>query len=245
MNHIDLPDNEVEDDLHIAVVLAGGVGTRFGADVPKQLSMLQGQTILGHTLRALSGEETFDLFRIVANSEWRTEIEAVVESALPPGMEYEIVPGGASRNESVWNAIKDLPGRSGTCIVHDGVRPLVRLSLLRSVRDSLSTHTAIVPIIDAVDPLFFVKDGIVQAIGDRRSIFRGQSPQGFNLKILWQTLASLGVLNMGQYETLYEALFHVYPNARIGTVNGDPDNIKVTKSVDRFIVNSILSEEMR
>ena len=227
----------------LAVVLAGGLGTRFGSSRPKQLAKLNGKTVLSHTLARLSVNGLFSTCVIVANLDWYDEIQDAIEESLID-VETVLVAGGANRNESVWNAIEAVDASDETkCIVHDGVRPLVSEKLVRGVLDALDYGDSVIPIIDSVDPLVRVVDGRVTTIESREAVFRGQSPQGFRLGALRHAFNTVGLDKLGQYSTIYEILRLADSEAEILTINGDLNNIKITLPLDRIVATELLSKD--
>lgn len=225
----------------VAIVLAGGLGTRFGGAQPKQLAELNGRPVLAHTLSRFVRPELFSQCVIVANSDWFGPIQEVV-TKVSTGVPTLLVPGGASRNESVWNALRAVRlGDNTKCLVHDGVRPLVTEKLIRSVLDALDLSDSVLPVIDSIDPLVSVDHGRVIDIESRQVVYRGQSPQGFHLGTLRNTFESIGLEEMSRYSTVYEVLRRFDPEADISTVAGDLDNLKITQPIDHVIAEELLT----
>ena len=232
--------SEVSGGDALAIVLAGGLGTRFGGTKPKQLAELNGRPILWHTLSRFVRPEIFSSCVIVANAEWISPIQNVVNQ-VSSDVPTIIVSGGSSRNESVWNALKAVCLEDNTkCLVHDGVRPLVSEKLIRSVLDALDLSDSVLPIIDSIDPLVSADNGMVVNIESRESVYRGQSPQGFRLGMLRNTFKRFGPEELGRYSTIYEVLRMVDPDAEIRTVIGDLDNLKITQPIDHVIAGELL-----
>lgn len=227
----------------VAVILAGGMGTRMRTSVPKQLLHLAGEPILQRTLRKFAHADRFDAVAVVANVEWYDTIAQIAKHALGERIQFFLVEGGESRNESVLNALQMFSAQDNVrCLVHDGVRPLVTDNLLNAVLDALSSSRAVVPVIDAVDPLFRVVDGTVKRVEARNEVFRGQTPQGFWLQELRLALLRLGPEVIGRYSTLYEVLQLIHPDIKISCIAGEPDNLKITQPVDLLTAEQIFRE---
>lgn len=178
---------------------------------------------------------------VVANPSWKEEIELDVRRASV-STPLTVVDGGSSRNESVKNGVNALPAGSASenILVHDGVRPLFTNDLVARVLHRLETACAVVPVIPSADPLFEVSNGEVTQVVSRKEVLRGQSPQGFKRSVLVPLLNSLSVSRLSENSTLYELIQRHRPEANIGTVEGEFENIKVTQPVDQAIVSSIL-----
>src|SRR5258708_4495152 len=121
-----------------ALVLAGGSGDRFGAELPKQFVRLAGEPILSRALRAIASAAV-DQLVVVTHPSWLAETRQLVE-ALELGVPTSIVVGGMTRNESTRNGLVSLDAADDDIVlIHDAVRPLVsREVILRSIEPILS-----------------------------------------------------------------------------------------------------------
>ena len=223
----------------IVVVLSGGSGARFGAQQPKQLTELGDRTILEHTLGTVAELESVRRVAIAANVSYVEQISTLAGSVLPPDR-LTIANGGATRNRSVYNALAACGDVSGCdVLVHDAARPLATASLFEAVRSALRDHSCVVPVVDAVDPMFDLESGRITAVRPKRSLARGQSPQGFHGYLLWNALRRDAEADMDR-ETLFEAVLACYPNEQVFGVPGEDANIKVTLPLDAVIALELL-----
>lgn len=230
----------------VAIILAGGAGSRFGGPNPKQLVSLAGQPILAHTLRKFStNDASIDMAVIVGNADWELEIKEVCERNFGK-QQYQLVSGGESRNASVHAAVDALYGYDeARVLIHDGVRPLVSKELISRVTNSLSGAGCVMPVIPSVDPIVQVSEGMVIDFQDRSSYYRGQSPQGFWLTDLRHAFkkAEETFGSDGPFSTVYELVRFSDPDFVIRTVPGDLNNLKITMPVDHLMAGRLLLEE--
>ncbi|TMC61237.1 MAG: bifunctional 2-C-methyl-D-erythritol 4-phosphate cytidylyltransferase/2-C-methyl-D-erythritol 2,4-cyclodiphosphate synthase, partial [Chloroflexi bacterium] len=113
-----------------AILLAAGEGNRFGPELPKQFVRLAGEQILARSLRVIAAAGV-DTIVVVANPNWLAETQAVV-AAEAPGIPTSVLVGGATRNESTRNGLAGLHAApDDVIVVHDAVRPLVPLEVIR------------------------------------------------------------------------------------------------------------------
>ena len=152
-----------------AIIVAAGRGTRAGGEIPKQWQSLAGRPVLAHTLDAFAGLRRV----LVIHPDDRARA-----NALAPGV--EIVTGGATRAQSVRNALESL-AESGVdkVLIHDGARPLVSPAQIARIVDALETSPAAAPALAVTDALWKGAEGRVIGTQTREGLWRAQTPQGF------------------------------------------------------------------
>ena len=224
-----------------AIVLAGGDGNRFGGELPKQLVRLAGDPILLRTLRAIA-QPPVDRIVVVAHSAWLTETEAVVASAAL-SMPVRVVAGGATRNESTRAGLAALGADpEDIVIVHDAVRPLVPHDVVERSIEPIATGRAdgTDTVIPSADTLVIVEDGRVVEVPDRSRYRRGQTPQGFRMRVLAQAYeAASRAGDLAATDDCSLVLRYV-PGVRIEAVAGDEVNVKITTRIDVVMADRML-----
>jgi ribitol-5-phosphate 2-dehydrogenase (NADP+) / D-ribitol-5-phosphate cytidylyltransferase len=223
------------------MVLAGGSGDRFGAEMPKQFVRLAGEPILARTLRAIASAGIDELI-VVAHPSWVAETQEVVAS-LDLAMPTAIVAGGQTRNESARNGLERLHADDDDIVlIHDAVRPLVpREVILRSIEPILSGRAdATDTVIPSADTLVVVEGDVVVEIPERAPFRRGQTPQTFRMSVIrraYDAAAAAGDLQATDDCTL--VLRHV-PDARVVAVPGDEVNLKITTRTDMVLADRMI-----
>jgi 2-C-methyl-D-erythritol 4-phosphate cytidylyltransferase len=224
-----------------AIVLAGGDGNRFGAEIPKQFIRLAGDPILVRSIRALV-DAGVDQLVGVAHASWVAETERLLADLDLP-IAVTIVAGGATRNESTWNGLRALEAADeDVVLVHDAVRPLVpREVVLRSIEPVLSGRAdGADTVIPSADTLVVVDGDLVVEIPDRSRFRRGQTPQVFRKAILAAAYeAAQRAGDLGATDDCSLVLRHV-PDARIVAVAGDEVNLKITTRVDLVLADRMI-----
>ena len=115
------------------VIPAGGVGTRLGRRLPKQFLSLGGEPIITLTLRHFLRHPEVAVVVVAAPSAYVARTRRLAGRRPPNGPVLEVVPGGASRQESVGCALAVLPGDVELVLVHDAVRPFITRPLIDAV----------------------------------------------------------------------------------------------------------------
>ncbi len=213
-----------------AVIPAAGSSVRLGGGTKKQFVELNGKPILIHTLQQFEYCPDVDEIAVAVPESDIVEMERLV-SRYRVLKVSTVVAGGNERQDSVFNALKNLKAKpTDIILVHDGVRPFVRPKQLSEVVAHCREHDAVVV---AVQP----KDTIRRSNGggffdqtlDRNALWLVQTPQGFKASVLLKAFEQ--ARKEGFYSTDEAALVE-----RIGVkakiVEGSYDNIKITTQED-------------
>ena len=154
-----------------AILPAGGSGERAGFSENKILRPLNGLPVLSYSLSAFS-EEADELL-----IPCRKEDEAAIQKLLAPYPHARTVKGGASREESVFNALIEAKG--DIVLVHDAARPFVSKNIIRNCIESVKQYGSGVCSLPATDTTVLARDGCIAAVPPRDIVFTVQTPQGF------------------------------------------------------------------
>ena len=168
---------------NIAVILAGGVGSRVGLSTPKQFFKVAGKTVVEHTVDVFERNERIDEIAIVANPAYIDEFESMT---LRNGWKKvkKILKGGKERKDSSLSAIYAYEGQPVNLVFHDAVRPLVSQAIVNRVLDALQHAHAIDVALPATDTIIRVDGDYIADIPDRSMLRRGQTPQAFDIEVI-------------------------------------------------------------
>lgn len=209
------------------VVPAAGRGARFGSGENKIWALVGGRPIIAHTLAALSVTDDVGPIVVVASA---GEVERVADLAGQFGKVVCVVPGGATRSESVLEGLQALPGEVQTVLVHDAARPFVSADLVRRVVDGVVAYGACVPALPITDTVKSVSPvGGITGTLDRSQLRTVQTPQGARLSMLMGAYGHLG--ERAALATDEAGLLEMAGHS-VHTVEGDRDNLKVTEPGD-------------
>jgi ribitol-5-phosphate 2-dehydrogenase (NADP+) / D-ribitol-5-phosphate cytidylyltransferase len=224
-----------------ALVLAGGSGDRFGAEMPKQFVRLAGEPILARAVRAIVSAGV-DRLVVVSHPSWLAETRELV-GALGLTIPVDVVAGGMTRNESTRNGLASLEADpDDIVVVHDAVRPLVpKEVVLRSIEPILSGRAdATDSVIPSADTLVVVEGDAVVEIPERARFRRGQTPQTFRFSILEQAYAAAAAAGDLQATDDCTIVLRHVPGARIVAVPGDEVNLKITTRTDMVLADRMI-----
>lgn len=222
----------------VGVVLAGGVGSRLGLDVPKQMVKVAGKTILEHTVAAMNSYECLDELIVMMTPGWSEHAATVL------GDRYaklsRILEGGATRNATTRRVLEAIGDEEVKLVLHDAVRPLLDVRIVQDAVDALDDFDAVDVVIPSADTIVEVDaDGIISSIPNRDFLRRGQTPQAFKSSVLRKAY-ELAALDPSFTATDDCGVVLTYlPEVAIKTVEGSEQNIKVTHPVDLFIADKL------
>src|SRR3954447_20545602 len=169
-----------------AILVAAGSGLRFGAERPKQFSLLAGKPVVRWAAELLAAE--VDLLQPVGDS-------ALLDPVLEGVAHLPIVGGGAARQDSVRAGLEALaPHAPDVVLVHDGARPFVPEGTVAALVRALERYDGAIPAVPVADTLKRGADGAVVATVPRYGLYRAQTPQAFR----FATLLELHRLHAGE-----------------------------------------------
>lgn len=213
------------------VIVAGGVGNRMGASVPKQFLKIGYVYILEQTLRAFLGVASEIVVVLPADQHERWA--AIVAERGLQGT-HKVCNGGATRFESVRNGLATLGEDCDLVAIHDGVRPLVtEQMILRGVEVAKKKGSAI-PIVAPVDSFRIEGDGGLEVI-DRSRLRAIQTPQIFDKKLLGEAYDTPPSERFTDDATVVERL-----GIALGYYEGERSNIKITTPEDLAIAEALM-----
>jgi len=226
---------------NIAIILAGGVGSRFGLDIPKQFAKLAGKSIIEHTIEVFQKHALIDEICVVSHKEWTWKIEEFVLKNHFTKVK-KILSGGEERKDSSLSAItaySQLCKDDVNLIFHDAVRPFVSHKIIDNCIESLKHYDAIDVAIPAVDTIIEVSKKTIKNIPNRSYMMQGQTPQCFKLSIIKKAY-EIAQKDKDFKPTDDCGIVKKYlPDVDIHVVEGSIDNIKITHSQDIFMADKL------
>ena len=216
--------------MNIALVLAGGTGTRLGADIPKQYIEVHGKMIIDYCLETMEHSNDIAEVWIVADEMWREHIKKVDKFkgyACP----------GRNRQLSIYNGLKaieeSLTGeeKEVNVLVHDAARPFLTEKLIRECVNAVEVHDGVLPVLPMKDTVYYSEDGkVISSLINRDKLYAGQAPELFRLQPYIQANEALLpdkiLLVNGSTEPAIMA------GMDIVMIPGDENNYKITTKTD-------------
>lgn len=213
-----------------AIIVAGGSGTRMGASVPKQFLLLAGKPILQHTIEAFLNAFP-DMELIVVLPEVNNEI---VSSLNLNNNRIRTVKGGQTRFGSVKNGL-GLTSSESIIFVHDAVRCLVSVELIRRCYEQALQKGTAIPVISCRDSIRWMENDGSKAL-DRNRVMLVQTPQVFRSDIILSAFSQEFKESFTDEASVVEGF-----GFRVDLIKGEENNIKITTPIDLLIAESLLA----
>ena len=229
---------------NVAVVLAGGKGSRMGGDTPKQFFIVKGRTLLEYSVGAFDSNPLIDEIVIVSHKDYIKRVQELVRLGGFRKVAH-ILEGGKERYDSSLAAIRQYDGEDVNLIFHDAARPLVSQRIIDDVVEALKHDRACGVAMPSVDTILVCENGYLQSVPDRNTMYRAQTPQGFDIKAIQQAYA------IGLQDPAFTAtddcgiLLKYCPEIPISIIRGDDANLKVTYHDDLHLLETYLNNQVQ
>ncbi|OBQ38406.1 MAG: 2-C-methyl-D-erythritol 4-phosphate cytidylyltransferase [Anabaena sp. CRKS33] len=223
--------------MHLLIPAAGS-GKRMGANRNKLLLQVRSKPLIAWTLLAAEAASSMSWIGIVSQPPDWDDFKSIIAD-LKLKKTIALIPGGATRQESVYNGLQALPTNAEQVLIHDGARCLVTPNLFDACSDAILHCSGLIAAVPVKDTIKVVdENGIITSTPDRKQLWAAQTPQGFDVNLLKQCHAQ-GV-RQGWEVTDDAALFEKC-GLEVRIVPGEETNLKITTPQDLAIAEFILS----
>ena len=218
----------------IAIIVAGGTGQRMGSVVPKQFLEIQGKPILLHTIDQFVAAFSDIQLVVVLPEAYIQEGQALLSKN---GFTKNIVfvPGGDTRFQSVKNGLAQVK-ESAIVFVHDAVRCLLTPALIQRCYQQALENGSAIPAVSSTDTVRLMK-GDKNELFNRENVMLIQTPQTFQSDILLAAFNQEYIASFTDEANVVEA-----SGKPVSIVDGEFENIKITRPLDLAIAEYILAK---
>jgi len=227
----------VKPEVH-AIIVAAGKGVRMGDAVRKQYIALDGIPVLTRTLGLFNQCDRIDRILLAVPID---DIDFCRDEILPDAgrhKEIHLVSGGTRRQDSVYNCLETIDANDGIVLIHDGVRPFLKMEHLIACIDGAQKYGACILGIPAFDTVKHVNtQNEITQTQQRDTLWLAQTPQAFRLKLIKKAHKKArqdGFIGTDD-ASLVERL-----GAVVKIIPGSRSNIKITDPEDLKLANAIL-----
>ncbi len=230
--------------MNIAIIIAGGVGSRMHQEIPKQFINVYDKPILIYTLEGFEKDPLIDAIEVVCLEGWIEVLRAYAKQFNITKLKW-IVSGGNSGQESIRNGVYNLIGKCNdddTIIIHDGIRPMVDESVLNDVIATCEKYGNGVTSLPYNEQIF-VKDDEISTTKyiPRETLRRVSTPQAYKFgKLNWAYHKAFEE-KIGIYGSSYTNTMMVELGEKLYFASGSDKNIKLTTPDDIYLFKALLA----
>ena len=233
--------------MNVALIFAGGSGTRMGAAVPKQFLEIHGKTVLAHTLSLFQAHPQIDgIWLVVASDQLERARGLAEECGISKLMGLAV--GGDSAQASIYNGLVALRAAcepDTVVLIHDGVRPYVERRCITANIAAVGEHGNAVTFTPCYETIVISRDGkTIDALPYRRESYTVQAPQSFRLGDILSAHERIRSRPEGYTDMIDQATICHTLGIPIHLVPGNRGNIKVTTKEDLSMLSALLASRM-
>lgn len=219
-----------------AIIVAAGSGSRMGNAVPKQFLLLGDKPVLSYTIKAFADAfNDLQIILVLPKDHLEKGKYAIAQTNVADRI--RIVAGGDTRFQSVKNGLEYISGES-IVFVHDGVRCLVSQMLIQQCYKQAVEKGSAIPAVPATDTIRLV-DAATHYLIDRNNVRFIQTPQTFQSQLLLDAFKQAELPAFTDEASVVEAF-----GKPVFLIEGEYDNIKITRPIDLFIAQKIFEQRL-
>ncbi|MGN1170684.1 MAG: IspD/TarI family cytidylyltransferase [Lachnospiraceae bacterium] len=218
--------------MNIALILAGGTGTRLGSDIPKQYMEVNGEMVISHCLAVFGMHPQIEAIQIVAHQEWHDEISGAMQKDVKLKFRGFSEPG-LNRQLSIYSGLQDVmeyASETDIVIVHDAARPLVSTEMLSACIEACAMHDGALPVLPMKDTVYLGDGGRITSLLDRNTVYAGQAPEAFALGRYYEANRRLLPDKILEINGSTEPA--IMAGMDIAMIPGEESNFKITTRAD-------------
>lgn len=219
--------------MNIAIVIAGGVDSRMGQEIPKQFILVNNKPVIIYTLEAFQAHPQVDAIEVVCIDGWQDVLEAYCQQFGIGKLKW-VTTGGETGQESIRNGVYNLEGElsdDDIVIIHDGVRPMLEPEVLTDVIRVAKKHGNAVTSMPYNEQIFVVSEAdettTTQYI-PRETLRRVSTPQAYRYKLLLDSYRRAFAEEIGIYGSSYTNTMMVELGETLHFAAGSDKNLKLT-----------------
>lgn len=233
--------------MNIAIIIAGGSGSRMGQSIPKQFINVYDKPILLYTLEGFEKHPMIDAIEVVCIEGWENVVWSYAKQYNITKLMW-IVQGGGTGQESIRNGVYNLEGKcdeNDIIIVHDGIRPLVDAEVLTDVIMKAQEFGNAVTSLPYNEQIFVVSaddENTTTKFIPRETLRRVSTPQAYNYRLIDEKYHEAFEKEIGIYGSHYTNTMMVELGVRLHFAAGSDKNIKLTTKDDLEMFKGYLSK---
>lgn len=227
---------------HIAIILAGGVGSRMGAPQPKQFLEINNKPVIVHTILNFENNNSVDAIVIVCLKDWIPYLQQLVDKYHLSKVRW-IIAGGDTCHDSTRNGVfflRDKLEESDYVIIHDAARLILPQNAINNMLDIAHKNGNASLAIQCYETMLFTEDGLSGTTElERNRVMRIQTPQTYRYGQILTVYEKAEKDN--RHDFVYADLVAAYYGERVYFSKGFTNNIKLTRKEDISLCEALMN----
>lgn len=232
--------------MNIAIIIAGGVGSRLGQDIPKQFINVYDKPIIIYTLESFQKHPLIDAIEVVCLDGWHEVLKAYAKQFNITKLKW-VISGGKTGQESIRNGVYNLEGKvsdEDNIIIHDGIRPLIDETVISDVIQKCQKYGNAVTSLPYNEQIFIKDDEeTTTKYIPRETLKRVSTPQAYKFNLIDSKYHEAFEKEIGIYGSSYTNTMMVELGVKLYFAAGSERNIKLTTTDDLELFKAYLNTE--
>ena len=232
--------------MNVAIIIAGGVGSRMKMDIPKQFIHIYGKPVIIYTLEGFQKHPEIDAIEVVCLAGWEETLWGYARQYGITKLKW-VVTGGATGQESIRNGVYNLEDKvkgEDIAIIHDGIRPMVDSSVLSDILRVCRLHGNGVTSTPYNEQIFRkLDDYTTREYIPRETLRKVATPQAYRYDLLLNAYRRAFAEEIGIYGSSYTNTMMVDLGETLYFAAGSDKNIKLTSKDDLELFKAYLRME--
>lgn len=234
----------------VAIIIAGGVGSRMGQKIPKQFISVDNKPVIAYTLEAFQAHPQIDAIEVVCLEGWESALSAYAKQYGIDKLKW-VVPGGASGQESIRNGVFNLEGvlsSEDICMIHDGVRPMLDADVITDVLRVCEVYGNAVTSMPYNEQIFVIDESdptTTTRFIPRETLRRVSTPQAYRFGVLDSKYHEAFEKGIGIDGSNYTNTMMVQLGETLHFASGSDRNVKLTTPENLEFFKASLATDSR
>lgn len=228
---------------NLAIIFAGGSGARMGSGLPKQFIEVNGKPIIIHTLEIFEEHPEIHEIYVACKVDYIHRLEKLAKRHMISKI-VEIVPGGTTGQDSIYNALVAAGQRNdkdSVVLIHDGVRPCITRELIDEVLDCVRDNGTAITCTPLYETPVISEDGVtIDEVPPRAQFYTAQAPQCFYLGDVLEAHKIMRMKNPSYEGVVDTCSMMKMLGKQVTLVKGPRGNIKVTTPEDLYTFRAMI-----
>lgn len=219
--------DDMDSNFNTAIIVAAGSGSRLASKTPKQFLELRGVELLSYSVNSFLSHPLIHDVLIVTSTDFLKHVRRQYPNC-------QVVPGGSTRQDSVFNGLEACNNKTTHVLVHDAARPLLPERVISECLGMLETYDGVAPAVTPVDSMVEIEGDTFRNL-NRENLRIIQTPQCFRVNVLKSAHAT-GNVDTDELGLVKQSL----PEAKLTLIEGAPETMKVTHPADLTLIDLYL-----